>query len=319
MSDLFPVPDCLERAEYAMLIFQLEAREYFDLPPFGLMRLRREFRQATRTLKENGETYLAGELEQLLDPQVPIDPLSRRIVQRPSPSFVLRPDPKRSGLVEPGDWLELPVLFLGNGMKFVEPFAKLLQQVGRQGLLNGQGMCDLATIEVEDGSGHRTTLWNSGPLDGNLTPVVNDLAWWLERQSLNCERLQLDFFSPTRLLRNGKPLFQTRFSDLFPFILRRVTSMLAAHCLIDPISDPLPLLKAAKQVDEPGNRLQWRDWRTLAGDKGRQDLGGLIGGLELAGSGLADILWVLQLGSLFQVGKGAPYGAGRYQISRRNA
>lgn len=318
MSDLFPVPEGLKQAEYALLIFQLEAREYFDLPPFGLTRLRREFRQATLGLKESGQTRLAGSLEIMLEPPVPNDPLTRRKVQRPSPSFVLRPDPARHGLVEPGDWLELPVLFLGNGITFVEPFAKLLQQVSKQGVLNGQGICELATVEVEDGSGHRTTLWNRGPLDGALTPVVNDLAWWLERQSPGWDHLQLDFLSPTRFLRNGKPLFRARFTEFFPFVLRRVTSMLSAHCLVDPIDDPQMLLDAARQVNELNNRLSWKDWRPLSGSSGGQDLGGLVGTVHLEGSGLADLHWVLQLGSLLQVGKGASYGAGHYQISRRN-
>lgn len=315
MSDLFPVPDSLARAEYALLIFQLEAREYFDLPPLGLLRLRREFQQAIRFLIESGEDELGRQLHQLLEPPLPADSQLRKLVQRPAPPLVLRPDLERSGLVEPGDWIELPVLFLGAGMMAIEPFAHLLQQVGKQGLLNGQGVCELATVEVEDGSGRRTTLWNGGPLAGALTPVVNDLKWWLERQPPDWNLLQLDFIAPTRLLHGGKPLFKAGFTELFPFVLRRVTSMLAAHCNLETVSDPAALLNASQWVEERSNRLQWHDWRPLAAERGGQDIGGLCGRLELAGSELADLLWVLQLGSLLQVGKGAPYGSGRYQLT----
>lgn len=318
MSDLFPVPPHLEQAEYALLIFQLEAREYFDLPPLGLLRLRREFQQAIRALRDAGEQQLGRELQQLLEPVVPVDPQLRKRVQRPAPPLVLRPDPGRSGLIEPGDWLELPVLFLGCGMASVEAFARLLQQVARQGLVNGGGVCELATVEAEDGSGRRTTLWNRGPLAGALTPVVNDLKWWLERQPLAWNPLRLEFVTPARFLRGGRPLFNAGFAELFPFILRRVTAMLAAHCRIEAVPDPAPLLQAAASVAERHNDLHWRDWRPLAAGRGGQDLGGLCGALELSGSGLGDLLWILQLGSLLQVGKGAPYGAGRYQLCQES-
>lgn len=315
MSDLFPVPDNLDRAEYALLIFQFEVREYFDLPPLGLLRLRREFLQGIRALRNSVEENISIQLHQLLEPSVPDDPQLRRQVQRPAPPLVLRPDLERNGLVEPGDWLELPVLFLGRAIRDIEAFARLLQQLGKQGLMNGQGLYDLAAIEVEDGSGRRTTLWNGGDVAGVLTPVVNDLKWWLERQPLGWNQLQLDFVSPTRLLHKGKPLFKASFSEIFPFILRRVTSMLSTHCHIETVSDPSILLSAACELEERKNHLQWRDCRTLAGEEEEQNLGGLYGMLELAGGSLADILWVLQLGSLFQIGKGAPYGSGRYQLS----
>lgn len=318
MSILFPVPDNLRQAEYAKLYFHLEAREYFDLPALALLRLRREFLQAVRFLRENGEPVLFEQLSGLLEPALPDDLKLRKLVQKPAPSFVLCPDLQRHGLVEPGEWLELPVLFLGSGIQKVEPFARLLQQAGRQGLVNGQGQCDLATIEVEDASGSRTTLWNGGPLEKALPPVVNELAWWLERQPPEWETLTLTFLSPLRLMRAGKPLFKTNFVELFPFVLRRVTAMLAAHCQVDTVPDPAALLDAASRIKESANRLQWCDWRPLASGGGVQDLGGLSGSLELAGSDLAELLWVLRLGSLLQVGKGAPYGAGCYQISRSN-
>ena len=314
MSNLFPVPNTLKQAEYTLLVFQMEAREYFDLPSLGLLRLRREFHQAIRTLTESGEDELGRELNLLMNPPLPVDPKLRKQVQRPAPPFVLCPDLDRCGLVEPGDQIELPVLFLGTGILAIEAFAQMLQQVGRQGLLNGHGVCELTKIEVENGNEQRTVIWNDGPLVDSLTPLVNDLKWWLDRQPPEWNRLQMKLISPMRLMHCGKPLFRAGFSELFPFLLRRVTSMLAAHCNVETVSDPAALLDAAQQVEESANQLQWRDWRPLTAERGGQDLGGLYGALELTGSELAELIWVLQLGSLFQVGKGAPYGAGCYQL-----
>jgi len=249
----------------------------------------------------------------LLEPTLPLDPKLRKFVQKPAPPFIVKSDLKRAGLVEPGDRIELPVLFLGSGIMSIEPFAKLLQQVGKQGLLNGQGTCELTAIETVDACGHRSAIWNGGELSG-VIPVISDLRWWLEGQSSDWNRLHLDFVSPLRLMKDGKPLFKVGFQKIFPFILRRVTAMLATHCNIETVKDPSVLLSAAQKVEELGNSLHWRDWRPLSAERGGQDLGGLCGTLELAGNELADMLWVLQLGSLFQIGKGAPYGAGCYRL-----
>ncbi|HKJ04976.1 MAG TPA: CRISPR system precrRNA processing endoribonuclease RAMP protein Cas6 [Geopsychrobacteraceae bacterium] len=315
MSNLFPIPDYLESAEYSLLIFHLQAKEYFDLPLFGLLRLRREFQQAIQRIRGSVEDELFQQLHSLLEPSPPNDIRLRRLVQKPSPAIVLFPDLGRSGLTEPGDCISLPVLFLGQGLLSIEPFACLLRQVGKQGLLGGQGVCELSAIEAEDASGQRTVLWDGGAIAGTLSPVINDLRWWLDMQPLNWNRLRLDFVSPTRLLHGGKPLFKAKFTDLFPFILRRVTAMLAAHCRLDTVNDPSAMLAVASNMEESDNCLQWKDWRPLTAARGGQDLGGLSGSLVLTGSGLADILWVLQLGSLLQIGKGAPYGAGRYELS----
>lgn len=315
MSNLFPQPGNLGRAEYVQLVFHLEAREYFDLPPLGLLRLRREFRQALNSLSDSGRDQLVQQLLPVFDPPLPEDLKLRQLVQRPAPPLVLRPDPDRCGLVQPGEQLSLPVLFLGRGIAAIEAFALLLQEVGKKGLVNGQGVCDLVAIDVEDASGHASCLWSGDNFAGHLVPVVNDLGWWLTRQSHDWEQLQLTFQTPARLIHGGKPLFRSKFTDLFPFVLRRVTSMLAAHCHLETVVDAPTLIAAAARVEELDNQLHWQDWRTLDTSGGGVDLGGLKGTLHLTGSDLAELVWLLHLGGLLQIGKGAAYGAGCYDVA----
>ena len=99
---------------------------------------------------------------------------------------------------------------------------------------------------------------------------------------------------------------------MFPFVLRRVSSMLACHAEVEVISNPQRLLELAGEVSEIENSLHWQDWRQLKGEEWKQDLGGLNGRLLLSGRALAEIFWLLQLGSLFSIGKSATYGAGQY-------
>lgn len=314
MSDLFPLPTELQRVEYAQLYFHLEVCDYFDLPRLGLLQLRRELFQALQQLRETGENELVVQLNRLLQPDLPIDPVLLRTAQKPAPAIVLAPDLTQQGLIEPKERIVLPVLFFGDGVLGIAAFRRLLVQLGKQGLFAGAGQFRLEGIEAEDNSGIRSMLWLIGEPEIELSPPINDLLWWLQRQPPVNDHLLLDINSPLRLLRQKKPLFKADFSELFPFILRRVTAMLACHGGVEPVNDPAGLISQAAQVEVVCNRLRWQDWRRLdAADRG-QDLGGLLGTLELRGSALADLQWLLQLGSFLNIGKGAAYGAGQYRV-----
>lgn len=312
MSYLPPLPPELQQVEYVKLYFHLQFRDFFDLPQLGLLQLRRELLQALRTLEDWGRPDDAERLKLLLQPPLPVDPLVRRWAQKPAPAFILSPDPDSYGLFRPQQKLVLPVLFIGQGLLGIDAFVSLLQQLGIQGLYHGVGQFCLEGVEAEDASGVRATLWTEGQDSAQLAPPINDLHWLLERQAECTDRMLLEVTSPLRLLQQNKPLFKADFVDLFPFILRRVSALLSCHAGVEVIKNPKQLHDQARQVEVFQNRLRWLDWRCLAGAERGQDLGGLLGHLQLGGDCLADILWVLQLGSLFNVGKGAAYGAGQY-------
>lgn len=314
MSELFPLPEELERVEYAQLYFHLQISDYFDLPALGLLQLRRELLQALAALLETDQLIDVRQARALLQPPLPDDHRLKRLVQKPAPAFVLKPDISRQGLIEPKEQLVLPALFVGAGLNGCELFARLLEQLGNHGLYRGTGQFSLAGVEAADASGSRAMLWSKEEPQRNLIPPISDLLWWLQRQKVGGEMLSLQFTSPLRLLRQKKPLFKPDFADIFPHILRRVTAMLASHAAVEVISDPVGLIQQATQVEVVANHLQWQDWRRLRRDSGSQELGGLRGELRLKGPGLAEILWVLQLGSLFNLGKGAGYGAGQYGL-----
>ena len=59
---------------------------------------------------------------------------------------------------------------------------------------------------------------------GEIAPPVNDLRWWLETFA-EVDSIVLEFVTPARLLSHGRPLFRIDFARLFPYILRRVSSV----------------------------------------------------------------------------------------------
>ncbi len=314
MSELFPLPQKLQRVEYARIYYHLQIIDCFDLPELALLQLRRELWQALAGLEASGAAEEAAALEKLLRPAPPVDPLLKKLVQKPAPPFVLHPDSRLSGMIEAGQQIVLPVLFLGRGVDTIEAFTTLLEQLGILGLFKGSGRFRLARIEAEDPSGQCILLWGASEIRRDLSPPTCDLLWWLQRQPLVTDRVTIELFSPLRLLRQKKPLFNTDFRQLFPFLLRRVSAMLAAHTGLSFISDPVGLLGLAEQVEVTENRLRWQDWRRLQGDTNSQDLGGLSGSIALQGPALAELAWVLQVGSLLNLGKGATYGAGQVRL-----
>ena len=315
MSYQAPFPPLLERVEYMKIYFHLEIRDLFDLPPFGLLQLRRELLQALAVLQTS-----APEQEQVLRrvllPERTSDPVRFSRVQQPSPALVLTPDTRRQGLIEAGERVVLPVLLLGSGITVLEAFTVLLEEVGRQGLYHGNGRFIVEGIESEDASGVRAMLRQKGEPESALTPPISDLAWWLERQPPLEDAVRLEMLTPLRLVRNGKPLFRASFGDLFPFILRRVIGMLGHHAAVDVVKDPAAMIALADKVSVHENRLSWQDDRSLQQPGSEQKLGGLRGSLALAGEALGELLWVLRIGSLLNVGKGAPYGAGQYRLDK---
>ena len=309
-----PFPAELQQVEYVKLYFHLEISSYFDLPFLGLLQLRRELLQALRTFPAQERSGFVSGLKQLLQPSLPNDPALLRQIQKPAPAMVISPEVSRSGLIEPKQKIVLPVLFVGSGVHAIDPFVSLLQYLGTLGLYRGTGQFVLEGVEAEDGSGVKSMLWFDKKQAGQLTPPVCNLSWWLERQAGLDNSVRLEIMTPLRLLSRGKPLFKAQFSSIFPFIMRRVTALLAGHAGVELSFDPARLISLASQVKLLENQLLWQDWRTLKMEQRDQNLGGLMGSLTIAGDELAELLWILQLGSLSNFGKGAAYGAGQYRL-----
>lgn len=303
------IPAKLRSADLIRVRFHLEFEDACDLGLDSILRLRRDLHKVGRQILGEGERFL-----RLFDPPLPVDPVALRRHQRPGPPFALHPPAALPGSFGPGDLLVLPAVFLGAGIDRLADFARVLDALGRQGLHPGEGRFELAAIEAEDAAGGLRPLWRQGERFEQVAPPLLEASWWLESVLPSPSPVVLELRTPARLLAGGRPLFRAAFPQLFPFLLRRVSSMLNAHCRIEAVDDPRALLAAATRVVEGENRLVWKDWRVLEGPEHRLDFGGLVGTLRLEGEELAPLLWVLRLASLLNVGRGAAYGAGHLAV-----
>jgi len=307
-----PFPVELEHVEYVKLFFSLKITTCFYLPSLGLLQLRGELLRGIKFLSDD---RIAQQLQQFLQPSLPSDPIVRRQIQKPAPALIISPELLCSGLIEAGEKIILPVIFIGTGIMMIDAFISLLQYLGRLGIYRGTGWFELETIEVEDDSGFRSILWFNGQQPAQVIPPVCNLSWWLERQDVFDGMIKFEMMTPLRLLRHGKPIFRAKFATIFPFLLRRVTAMLTYHSGIEFRFDPSWLISLASQVESTTDLLRWQDWRILECNMGVQNLGGMMGEIILEGDELAELIWILQLGTMLNFGKGAAYGAGQYQLN----
>lgn len=307
--------DC-SGVEFAVLHFHFECARDTTLTLQGLLQLRRELHRTARALfaLEGNEASAQTQFQALFDPPLAIDPVAQRRYQRPGPPFVLAIDPAAARDYQAGSTWELKVVFWGQGGQLAGDFARVLQALARAGFGPGIEGGELVAIETEDASGERCQIWQEGQPLQRLTPIYCELDWRLANWPQGAD-WRLEFLTPARLLSSGRPLFRPDFAKMFPFILRRVTSMCHAHCGQELLADPGPLLQAAPRVEQREKTLLWTDWRSL--DRGTElfDLGGLMGGVTLSGEALDEVVWVLQVGSLLNLGKGAAFGAGAFQLT----
>lgn len=286
-------PSWLDRLDCAQVTYVLTLVEEVDLPALALLQLRREFSSVLKELDEQYGDQIAGLVSELLFPAPAIDPVVRQQVQKPAAAVILSPHAVNPGIFARGHHFKLPTLFIGDGIVGIEAFGLLLQVLGQRGIYKRQGRFDVTT--------------------NCSLPDVVPLSWRLLHQPLSSNQAIIDIVTPMRLINKGKPLFRFDFNSFFTALQRRVNSLACAHGQgVNDSDDELNELAATIECDDKS--LRWQDWRRLEQGRKGQGIGGLTGTLTLTGDALAEVWWLLELGALLQVGKGASYGFGRFRL-----
>lgn len=262
---------------------------------------------------EAGNGMESAQWEALFQPSVSTDPVARRRHQKPAPAYVMTIPIRDETALDAGDHLACEVLFLGTGIPLIHVFLFSLNHLGRLGLVAGEGRFEVSEVFARAGDGTEAKVWSHGQSVEPLACPVIPATWLLMEESPG-SALTLNFVTPARLLVDGRPLRKPRFKQIFPFMLRRVTSMFNAHCGFEAPQDLPRLVELAARVEELETDLDWCDWRTI--DRSGLSVGGFIGGLTLAGAELDELFWVIAAASYFGIGKAASYGAGQIELRR---
>ncbi|PLX91756.1 MAG: hypothetical protein C0621_10765 [Desulfuromonas sp.] len=290
------------QGEFSLLSFTLQSlQKVFPPAENSLLQLRSALLAAAR--KELSPSLYAT----LFSPPLCSDPAALRRYQRGAPPFAILPD--RPAKMDASQQISLTVSFWGEGIPYIGAFLQVLMAVGEGGH-SPLGTFSVTGIRAVDASGGEISL----ELDpARLAPPLIEVNWWLSTIP-SAEELRWEFLTPARLLSVGRPLFSPSLSQLFPFVLRRVSSMLYYHCGVESVDDPGEWLALAARVKNGHKRWKWQDWRQV--EPQRQRVGGIVGHLTLAGGDLDAIRGLLHLGALMNLGKGAAWGCGHYRLWR---
>jgi hypothetical protein len=306
---LYPVcPALLADAEFALIRFGLDLTSSCTLDLGDLLGLRPLLHAAGGALPQARRAAL-------FNPALSTDPAALRRYQKPAPPFALRSVSALAGEYHEGDRLELEVLFLGTGTLAIGDFLIVLQALGEGGLTHGEGRFEVALAQSLGADGKWRGLWRNTRSNTELAPELLRLDQWLDRNWPEEWPVVFELTTPARLVAAGRVLRQPQFRQLFPFLLRRVSSMLHAHCGLEPLDDPVRLLETAARVEARWLESRWVDWHGRAGRDEPDTIGGCAGRLWLGGPELEEVLWVILLATLCGVGKGAAYGAGGCRLS----
>lgn len=307
-------PDILAQVDVARVRFTLDFLTPCTLQPADFLGLGRTLRMCGRQLFETADAVTKSQYEAFFQPFVSVDPIARQKHQKPAPPYVMSMPIQGSLPVDAGDQLPCEVLFLGTGVPLIHVFLRSLAHLGHLGLSAGEGRFEVADVSALGLNQPEVTVWRQGEPMMALPCTVEPLSWHLCPDG-PVEALTLRFMTPTRLLVAGRPLRKPRFDQLFPFMLRRVTSMLHAHAGVDVCPDAVAFFALARQLTLLESDLVWQDWRALKGPQGMQ-VGGFLGSMRLSGPELDDLYWIVAAASMFGLGKAAATGAGRFEIAR---
>jgi hypothetical protein len=308
------IPAELNNVDFTRVIFSLEFLDTCQLDTTVLLGFRSLMRPVAKQVFADDGAEGKRRFKALFEPAISHDPVALKKFQKPSPPFVLLLKPMPVHVVNAGDSLDLELLFLGTSIPLICDFLACLILLGRFGLVGGHGKYDVVEMSAVGQDEQVQHIWQRGCPADRIAPPLDSIGLWLERQLPVALPLSLQFEIPARLMVNGRPVRRPSFAALFPFMLRRVTSMLHAHAGCELMLDAADLLGVAESVSVAEAHFDWNDWRDLSGNRPMRAIGGFTGRMSLDGKALRDIFWVIAVASLFGLGKGAAYGAGRFSL-----
>ncbi|MBE0503441.1 MAG: CRISPR system precrRNA processing endoribonuclease RAMP protein Cas6 [Desulfuromonadales bacterium] len=301
-----PLRSYLQDIEFVEISFHYQLETPRILPLFPELLLR-------STLHQTGLEVLDPEpFERLFTPPLPDDPTALRRYQRPAPPFAFCPQSANPTMTATDRGIISCHLF-GAGIELLDPLVKTMAEIHPFLLANRQRQGQLITVSATDAAGNVITIWQKG-MGKCIEPPRITAAWRFDSLPASTTEWCLEFFTPARLLTQKKPLFRPAFHHILPFILRRVTA-LCYFCNHIEITGATELLELSAEIKEEAGEWRWHDWRSHPGGGILSELGGVCGQLRLKGELPDDLIDLLRLGSLMNIGKGAAYGAGAYRLT----
>lgn len=236
--------------------------------------------------------------------ELAVDPEIVRRHQKPGLPFAFRL-PLPAPAVRGGSW-EAELLLLGPAVELASLFCRALDRL----LAAAGGGARIERVSSLDYQGRRVPLAPEGRGWDCAGLVVMSAAAVRLLGQRYAEQLRITLETPLKLVNSGRELRHFDASLFCRTVIRRVSSLAAYY-------------------GEEGNREEFRGLaeqaravRLITGNFGCGAPSGLsaryggVSGHGLLGGGVNELAEILHLGMLLNLGKGAPFGMGRYRVER---
>jgi hypothetical protein len=224
--------------------------------------------------------------------------------------------------LQPGQRFEFGLTLFGNALQFLPYFVLAVPEMGRGGVGAGRGKFALKSVWAENPfTRERECLLAEGD---NLvhTPTLtmnHETVLAQAERFARCERIEVEFVTPTRVIREEHTLKAPEFGGLFANLLKRLDDLEEQHGRGTgrPRAEIESLQSLAERVQLTETQTCWVEVWSGSTRRGKPSpLSGLVGRAAYAASRevwhplLPWLLW----GQLAQVGKDTVKGNGVVQI-----
>lgn len=319
--------------EFQKFSFTLEAKEPLVLPSYKGSTLRGGFGHAFKRVvcalrdKECQDCILKEKCiySYVFETPPPSDTkIMRKYTAVPHPFIIEPPPEKRRGYI-PGNEIKFGLILIGRAIDYLPYFIYTFDELGKIGIGKGKGKYELKTVrdiseKMQDaGQGESGTniIYNSTTKTlKSFSPSSLSLEFNNDSSlsSRHCY-LSLSFLTPTRIVYDGRFIFDLEFHMLIRQLLRRVSLLSYFHCGGDPTEwDFKGIIKRAEEVKVVKRDMRWYDWeRYSARQDTRMKMGGFVGEITFEGD-IGSFMRLIQAGEVLHVGKGTSFGLGQYRI-----
>ncbi|WP_089943981.1 CRISPR system precrRNA processing endoribonuclease RAMP protein Cas6 [Candidatus Entotheonella palauensis] len=302
--------------------FTLKATTPLHLPPYKGSAFRGGFGHALKQMACTAPEKICDTCEQpnrciyayLFETKIEQTGANEEMIPRP---FVLVPPLEAYREYAPGDVMTCDLVLTGDAMEYLPYFIAGLNQLGHQGIGKSMGRYTITAVHCLRPNAPAYELY-CGPEnrfeDLRAPTTGGELA--MQYRDASPQHLTLSLITPTRLKYQGHLLKQ---APPFHVIARRLLDRIAELSLFFH-DTPLALdIRAWKHASEAIRLVESHvtpyDWeRYSSRQRTRMKLDGVVGTATYAGD-LAPFLPLLSLGEWLNVGKGATFGLGKYQIA----
>jgi len=292
---------------FIQLHFRLE-RPAAKLTPQSLFAIRQQFPSAFRRASGClGIDNCCGAgpdcpcrlvFEQRLTP----DPSALRRYQKPPLPFAFK-IPLLPESCRQGSEVELSLVIAGAAISHLDLFVSAVKHMfAPSGIFKGWS---LGTVEAAAGDGTRTVIPVGGAGSEFSSLPLLSFDELFSPGCVSCQRVTINFLTPLRLLHKGAPLRDIPFSAVAGALFRRISSLAYYYGGEELPHDFKWLAEKSREISCSSSDLRW------------VNRGGGLQGVEgeaVFFGELTDFIPFLTLGSRLNIGKGASYGMGGYEL-----